>query len=379
MVSTCSITLKTFLLPYARFFRSKGWIVDAMASGVNDCAGCKEAFDNTYNVTWSRDPIDFQNLQAVETVRSTVNDGGYDIVHVHTPVASFLTRFALRKNRGKVKIKIIYTAHGFHFHQRGNFLKNYIFVTLERLAGKWTDCLVVINRDDEEAARKLGIIQPHRLFYMPGIGVDTTFYSQDRVAPSDIEKIRNDLKLNSSDKLLLMIAEFNPEKRHIDALKALHLLNRHDVHLAFAGTGPSMRSVKERSKEMDIEKRVHFLGFREDIPQLICASQVVLLPSEREGLPRSVMESQCLGVPVVGYDIRGLRDLLSGGSGVLVPVGDIHALSAAIQSLIENSTAALEMGERGRKQMNIYDIKNIIGLHEKLYETALGDCSRVDS
>jgi len=376
IITTSAVTIKAFLLPDASFFRSKGWRVDAMASGISNCDSCKDSFNNVYDISWSRNPIHPYNfLHAIAQVKSTVVNGCYDIVHVHTPIAAFLTRFALRNVRCKGKPKIIYTAHGFHFHSGGGFLKNNIFLAIERLAGKWTDYLVVINHEDEQAARSLEVIEARRLCYMPGIGVDTSHYSPDKVSVSDIERIRSELHLAPVDKLFLMIAEFNPGKRHIEALRALQKLNRSDVHLAFAGTGPLMARVKQYSQEMGLKNHVHFLGLRNDIRELITSSIAVLLPSEREGLPRSIMEALCLGVPVVGYDIRGVRDLLTEGCGILVPLGNIDAFSEAMRYLMEHTTEALEMGARGKNKMQIYDIKQILALHENLYSAALNDSS----
>lgn len=372
IVTTSSVTLKAFLLPFAIFFRAKGWQVDAMASGISNCENCIDAFNHTYDITWSRNPTHPHNfLYAIKKVRTTVIDGDYDIVHVHTPVAAFLTRFALRNLRKKVKTRVIYTTHGFHFHSGGGFLKNHIFLVLERIAGNWTDYLVVINREDEEAVRNFRIVEPGRLCYMPGIGVDTTRYSPDIVTASDIDRIRCELHLDQKDKLLLMIAEFNPGKKHKDALRAVHQLHRAELHVAFAGIGPLMPAVKECTRKLGLGHCVHFLGFRNDISRLIRTSMAVLLPSEREGLPRSVMESLCLSVPVIGSDIRGVRDLLDGGCGIRVPLGDVDALARAIEYLLHHPNEALEMGALGRKRMKTYDIKNILFMHEDLYTEAL--------
>ena len=96
-ITTVSSTLRAFLLPFATHFRQKGWRVDAMASGASGCADCRAAFDHTFEVEWSRSPLNFANLlKAPRQIRSVVENGEYDIVHVHTPIAAFVTRAALR-------------------------------------------------------------------------------------------------------------------------------------------------------------------------------------------------------------------------------------------------------------------------------------------
>ena len=131
--------------------------------------------------------------------------------------------------------------------------------------------------------------------------------------------------------------------------------------------------MKRRAAELGVADRVHFLGVRRDIPALVRASVAVLLPSEQEGLPRSAMESMSLGVPVVGSCIRGTADLLEGGGGVLVPVGDLGALTDALARILDHPEEAREMGRRGRERVASCHLGTIITLHDALYEEALRD------
>jgi len=96
-----------------------------------------------------------------------------------------------------------------------------------------------------------------------------------------------------------------------------------------------------------------------------------VLASEQEGLPRCVMESLCLEVPVIGTDIRGIQDLLAGDCGLLVELGDVEQLSQAMTWILDHPIAAKAMGKRGRKLMASYDLQHILNLHEALYAEAL--------
>ena len=96
-VATIEGTLSEFLLPFAEHFRAQGWRVDAMAQGVTDSPECCAAFDRVWDITWSRNPLDPRNLlKAAPAVRRLVERERYDLVHVHTPVAAFVTRYALK-------------------------------------------------------------------------------------------------------------------------------------------------------------------------------------------------------------------------------------------------------------------------------------------
>lgn len=238
IVTTIPITLSGFLLPFVYHFRAKGWQVDGMAQGISTDVKCLEALDQTWDINWSRNPLDPHNLLTVPSkIRAIVIQESYDLVHVHTPVAAFVTRYALRNLSSQQKPKIIYTAHGFHFYRDGNPLKNAVFLQLEKLAGQWTDYLVVINNEDQETVKQFRIVPATQVRYMPGIGVDRTQYNLDTIAPTEIARIRQELGLQPDTPLLLAIAEFTPRKRHRDLLKAFAQITHPTAHLALAGTG----------------------------------------------------------------------------------------------------------------------------------------------
>ena len=168
-VATMSWFFRAFLLPISRHFRALGWTVDGAANGTSICPDCTSAFTRVWEVDFSRNPLKPQNLvNGIRGIRELVRREGYDLVHVHTPVAAFATRFALRGLRRSGAPKVIYTAHGFHFYKGNHPAKNALFLAAEKLAGRWTDFLVVINSEDYEAAIAHGIMPRERVRYMPG-------------------------------------------------------------------------------------------------------------------------------------------------------------------------------------------------------------------
>lgn len=376
IVTTVASTLRAFLLPFACHFRAQGWQVDATAQGISNNQEYLKTFDRIWEVEWSRNPFAAQNLmKAPQRLREVVNQGNYNLVHVHTPVAAFVTRYALNSFRQQKQLKIIYTAHGFHFYQGGNPIKNAAFLGLEKIAGSWTDYLVVINREDEAAAKQYCLLAPERIRYMPGIGVDLNHYSPDAVSDEALNRIRVELRLSPETPLFLSVAEFIPRKRHRDILVALSHLSRPQVHLAFAGTGRLMEEMQQLAIELNIKEQVHFLGRRQDIPALMRASVATVLVSEQEGLPRCVMESLCMETPAIGTRIRGTQDLLANGCGLLVDVGDHEGLAQAMAWILDHPEEARMMGRAARKQIANYDLQHILKLHEYLYADALQERS----
>ncbi|MDR3321213.1 MAG: glycosyltransferase [Synergistaceae bacterium] len=358
IAATIPETIRAFLLPYADHFRGEGWTVDAMSNGAASCDGIREHFDSLFDVNWRRNPLDLANFSEMTVVRRILSKGEYDIVHVHTPVAAFVTRAALRNRRADGGVRVVYTAHGFHFHQGGKPSSNLLYRTLERMAGRWTDRVVVINAEDFDAAKKYRIANDESLRYMPGIGLDFSKYS---AAPEDgAAGVRAELGLADDDVLYTMAAEFIPRKRHQDAIDALARTKRGNIHLAFAGTGPLLAEMQNLADGLNLAKRVHFLGFRNDIPSLISASRATVLTSEREGLARFLMESACLGVPIIGADARGIRDVVLPDRGILYPIGDPIALRDAMLRAAADPLSPAKPDPAWR-------IENLIAMHQELY------------
>ena len=365
-------TLRAFLLPYAAHYRARGWRVDAAAAGVSSCERCVEAFDAVHDLPWTRRPSDRENLRdAPRALRALVRREGYDIVHAHDPIATFVTRYALRGSRARDGVRVVVTAHGFHFFAGNAWHRNLVYGSVEWLASRWMDALVVINREDEAAVKRWRFPGRDRTLYMPGIGVDTGVYDPTAVNADDVARVRAELGLAPEQQLLLMVAELNPGKRHRDAVAALAAAERPGVVLACAGVGPLGPEIERQAHALGIAQRVRLLGFRRDVPALLRASVALILPSEREGLPRSIMEASCLERPVIATRIRGVGELVSPDTGVLVDVGDVAGFAAAIRRLVDDPAAAARLGAAGPAAMRPFDLQHVLAQHDALYERLL--------
>jgi glycosyltransferase involved in cell wall biosynthesis len=364
--------LRAFHLPWVKRLRELGCDVHGAADRITEMPECVAAFNEVHDVPFSRNPLDLRAVSAAgRTIAPLMDQKQFDLVHVHTPVAAYITRKYAHPFRTR-GAKTVYTAHGFHFHRNGSPLTNLIFQTLEKRAGKWTDYLVVINYEDEKAARDLKIVPSEDVFYMPGVGIDLEQFSPACVSAADIQRIRDELKLSPNDKLVTMVAELILRKRHRDVIQAIARLNRSDIHVAFVGEGSHRAEIEAQVARLGLGKTIHFLGYRRDIPALFRAATCATLTSQFEGLPRSVMEALCLEVPVVGADTRGIRDLLAGGGGIIVPIGDTARLAEAIRDLTDNPGKSRAIGAAGRRSMGPYSLPNVLALHEQLYQRALG-------
>ena len=372
IIATIPSTLRSFFLHFAYHLRAKGWRVDAMACGVSDHLECLEAFDRVWDVEWSRNPLKPQNLMvAPQQIREVLAKQEYDLVNVTTPVAAFVTRYALNGLRKWGRLKMIYTAQGFHFYNGGGAIKNSVYLGLERLAGPWTDYLVVVNREDEEAAKRYRLVPSERVRRIPGTGLNVHRFNRNAIPEAEIMRLRQELGLLPETPLLLSVAELIKRKRPQDILRAFARLSRPEACLAFAGEGQLMKQMQQLASQLGVENQVRFLGMRRDIPTLICASVATVLVSEQEGLPNCVMESMCMETPAIGTDIRGTRDLLEGNCGLLIKVGDVEALVGAMAWILDNPEAARIMGKQGRSRIADYEVSHILKEYEALYAEAM--------
>jgi len=343
-----------------------------VSNGVTEVDACVASFDAVHEIGWTRKPTDLANLtSAPEQLRRLVRQGDYDLVHVHDPIAAFVTRLALRRLRPHGGPRVVYTAHGFHFYRGAPPAQAVVFRALERIASNWTDRLVVINQEDLASARTFPLAKRGGVVYMPGIGVDMLKYDPAAVGPAEIERVRRELGVKNGQPLFTMVAEFNPGKRHRDAVQALAESGIPGSILALAGIGPLIGEVEAQAQTLGVANRVKLLGYRNDIPALIMASAAVLLPSEREGLPRSLMEAAALERPVIATRIRGVSELVTSETGFLHDVGDVAALAGAMRTVATDPTMAREMGRRGRQAVRKFGLDNILSLHDELYSELL--------
>ena len=372
-VTTVASTLEAFLLPLADHFRADGWRVDALANGASSTAGVADHFDERFDVQWSRNPLAPSNLLCTSRrVRRIVSENGYDIVHVHTPIAAFVTRYALRSLPRKTRPVVIYTAHGFHFYAGQHALPHALYRTMERVAARWTDFLVTVNREDLDAARVLGGVAPDRVRYIPGIGVDTSLYAPDAVPPAEAARIRAELGASPDQFLVTMIAEFGAVKRHWFALRAFGEVHDPRIVLALIGEGPLEAEVRAEVERAGLSSRVCFAGYRPDVPAVLVASDALLLVSGREGLNRSVLEAMATERPVLGTRTRGITDAIGDDGGWIVPKDDPAALARALDAAAADPREVERRGRAARERVQAkFSLDRIVNEYDGLYREAL--------
>lgn len=313
---------------------------------------------NTNNLKLSRNPLYIGNISAVTQIRNLVKTNQYNIVHCHTPIAAACTRIACRKLRKK-GTKVFYTAHGFHFY-KGAPLKNWLlYFPIEWICSFFTDVLITINTEDYEFAKKH--LHAKQTEYVPGVGIDINRFQGKHF---NSNQIRKQLGIKEDDFMVLSVGELNSNKNHKIIIEALIKINNPHIHYVIAGEG-ELRNYLQMTCESN-HLNLHLLGYRRDIPELLSASDLFILPSLREGLNVSLMESMAAGTPCICSDIRGNRDLIiENKGGYRVKPTDIDGFVTALNRMIsDKNTSFTDFNKIRIKKFTLEKINLIL---KKLY------------
>ena len=307
-----------------------------------------------HNLPFSRSPFDKSNLIAYKQLKKLVESGEYDIVHCHTPVAAMLTRLACRKVRKK-GTKVIYTAHGFHFYKGSPKLNWLLFYTAERICSYFTDVLITINKEDHALAQKK--LKAKKTEYVPGVGICIEKF---QTCSADTQSLRSSFGFKDDDFVLISVGELSVRKNHEVIIKALGKLGNPNIKCLIVGDGNLEQTLKALVKELKLDNQVVFAGYRNDISDLLHASDAFVFPSLQEGLPVVLMEAMASGLPIICSNIRGNTDLIvDGKGGYLVNPRDVDGIAKAIKTLVDNNDTLEEMIKTNAEIIKKFDIRNI--------------------
>ena len=360
-VTTVSRTVNAFLVPHIMMLLDQGYLVDiacCVDQEVNDILLNRGV--EVYDLPFTRNPLDLRNLKAFKKLSKIQKENRYETVHVHTPIAALYGRLLKLKYH---TLKTVYTVHGFHFHQGGSLSGWLMYYPIEWVMAKFTDQLITINDEDFERGKRLGARATYKV---NGVGVTVSDY-QLRDYEAKFNRYKYDLA--KDDFVILMIAEVNKNKNHQQMIQAVELLKQRgkSVKVLCAGEGSLFDEVVAEVEKRGLSDSIHMLGYRTDIKELIGVSDIGILLSYREGLPRNIMELMACGKPVIGTNIRGIRDLvIDGETGFLVPVGDAVTTANCIEKLMSDAELVSVMGVRALEEVEKYNVESVVGELKKI-------------
>lgn len=350
-VTTISNTVNAFLIPHIKLLIEQGHQVDVAFNIVQEVEpeliklGC-----TIHDIEFQRSPLDKRNYTAYKKLKRLIQIEEYDVVHTHTPIASVCTRLACKANKD---VKVIYTAHGFHFYKGAPLINWLTYYPIEYCLAKYTDLLITINQEDYTRAKNS--FNAKRVEYVPGVGLDIQKYE----GPSLVDK-RKELGLPQDAIVLLSVGELNKNKNHEVIIRAMEKINNSNLILVICGQGILEESLKKLIFKLGLEKQVKLLGFRKDIKEICNASDIFVFPSYREGLSVALMEAMASGLPVICSKIRGNVDLNQNEQGgCLVNPGDVNGFAEAIISLSLDEQIRKQKGNNNQKLIRNFESKHV--------------------
>jgi len=344
-----------FHIPYLKWFKENGYEVHVATNGEDKIPFC----DVKHKVSFERNPLKINNIKAIRQLKKIIEKEKCEIIHCHTPMGSVVTRLATMKARKKYNVKVIYTAHGFHFYKGAPLINWMIYYPIEKWLSKCTDCLITINKEDYNLAKRK--FRTKQIELVHGVGVDENKFKNIKINKE--EKLK-ELDLQSNKKIVITVAELTKGKNHETIIRAIKDMD--NVYYLICGEGKLENYLKELVNQLGMKDKVIFLGFRKDINELLSISDLFVFPSYREGLPVAVMEAMFVGVPILASNIRGITDLITDDK-YLISANDVEKYKYCIEELLSNKEICNKVIEDNSKNINTYSLQNIENEMKKIY------------
>lgn len=367
-VSTISGTINLFLVPHITRLVDQGHTV-SVACRVDDpihpallASGVK-----VYPIAFQRSPFDKRNLEAYRALNQLLDEGRFDWVHTHTPVASALVRLACRDRQ---KMKVLYTAHGFHFF-KGASWKNWLtYYPVEKALSRFTDVLITMNSEDYACA--VARFSAGRVVNVHGVGVDLGRFTLQ--TETEKQRLRREYGFAPDDFILVYAAALNNRKHQTVLIEAMAELVKliPKTKLLLIGKGPNEAGYRALVTLLQLENQVHLMGYRKDVPELMQLADAAVSSSTQEGLPVNVMEAMAIGLPLVVSTCRGNRDLVEDGrNGYMVAFDDPELYAEKIAMLYFNPKKRVSMKKESVEMIQNYAIENVSQEMDRIYADLL--------
>lgn len=361
---TASIPLhfKAFHLPYLEWFQQQGYETHVACNGYEELP----FVDKLWDIPFERSPFSLGNISAYKELKKIIDGEGYVLINCHTPMASVLTRLASVEARKK-GMKLLYTAHGFHFFKGASWLNWTLFYPIERVLSKYTDAIICINSEDFNLIERKGY-QKCEYFLIPGIGVSNNKFF--KVTTEEKLSLRLKNKFNNNDFLLIYAAEFINRKNHQFILETVKRNKEafKGVKILFAGKGVLEDKLKDFVTKNSLQEHVVFLGFRKDIDEMYKMADIGISSSKQEGLGLNLVEEMMCGLPVVATIDRGHKEVVDYNVNGFLFNQNNHSQFLNFILELKNDKAKLEQfSENAMLKAEKFETKNSLKIMSNIY------------
>jgi glycosyltransferase involved in cell wall biosynthesis/ribosomal protein S18 acetylase RimI-like enzyme len=356
------------ILGLGRIGRAEGWQVDILATDPIVQHTLQQQSLGIVNLDVIRRRISpLWDLVGLFRLHSFLRRHRYEIVHTHTSKAGFIGRLAAW--RAGVPA-IVHTVHGFAFHEQSSVWVRIAFSALERMASRWCHRIVSVSEFHRRWAVDLHICSSRHIQAIPN-GIAPLY----RREGGNLADLRRQLGAGEGDLLILTPARLVEDKGLTYLIEAAAILPRGapGYRVAIAGDGPVRTRLERLASDRGVSDVVTFLGFREDVGDLLAASDMVVLTSLREGLSISLLEAMAAARPIIATSIGSHRELASQAEMArLVPPANPVALAEAIQELARDPALRARLAEAARRLFEArYTEDRMLNAYRQLYLSLL--------
>ena len=317
-------------------------------------------------VDFTRHPVlSRNNIQAIKQLRKYIREYKIQFVHCNTPIGSFCARIAAKLEHIHC---VLYTAHGLPFYNGAPFKAN-LFKFLEYRMARITDCAVVMNQEDYHSFEKMHL-RKGKIYKIDGVGIPI----RKRTAGIREQK-RKELGIPDDIPVIICVGRLEKLKGYPISIEAFSRTQDKKAQMIICGMGHEEESLKELVLDLHCEDRIKFLGFRNDVFELMQASDIYLLTSYYEGLPRSVMEAMNANIACIVSDARGNIDLIQNQkNGLVVQRSSVEQTVNALDVLMKDCALRERLSKQASNDVMKYKASNIVEQYSKIYHDVISMC-----
>ena len=311
----------------------------------------------------------FQLRRLIKSIAESPPAAAPMIVHTHSSKAGILGRWAARCVSIPV---IIHSIHGFGFHDYQSCIVRNLFILIEKITARITTRFIAVSEANQQKGVALHLFPPEKTVVIRS-GIEINRFKNPAVSRS---QLRGSLGIPDTAPIIAMIACLKPQKSPLDFIKVCDNVRRElpNAHFLLVGDGALRETVEKEINGLKLQHCTHLLGWRNDIPEILNAIDVLVLTSLWEGLPRVFPQAMAAGVPVVATRVDGAPEAIKDGvNGFLLDPGDIKGLARKTVSLIQSPLQFSSMEIQNRQIVAEFDIQRMVSQQEALYKDLLSD------
>jgi glycosyltransferase involved in cell wall biosynthesis len=382
-VTTVGISLYGLLLNQMRSLREEGYEIVAISSPDSFAPAIKAAGVRHIGVPITRNITPIADLVSLWRLCRVMRRERFAIVHTHTPKAGLLGQLAARLAGVPL---VVNTVHGFYLHSGMGPVARRIYLLLEKLAATCSDRILSQNAEDIEIAVRERVCRREKIKFL-GNGIDLTQFDPGAVSVENTQRLRAELGLQYDAPVVGFVGRLAAKRKGFaDFLAAAQEISSHVPECQFLVVGESDRGKADAFEASaagahGIAQPCVFAGQRKnsELPAFYKLMNVLVLPSIFEGLPRAVMEASAMGVPSVVTDVKGNREaVLDGWNGLVVPLGDVRALAAAVVRLLIDKELAARISSKCRPMaLERFDEQSVFAIVKSEYQRLLSQKCRL--